>query len=182
MGTFEEPLTLPKFAGARLAVSSVVVSNQMQGAAASSGGRKRELANPLDTSGGKVLPSVTRVFRTDQNLYTYLESYAPKGDGKSASAASGPGAAVAPSVALVFFRGGAKMSEAGPFPGELVKQSSGTARYLVNIPLRKFPAGRYWMQVNVLDPAQDQAAFSRVPLAIMRSSQSGTASAATGSR
>lgn len=182
MGTFEEPLTLPKFAGARLAVSSVVVSNQMQGAVAPSGGRKRELANPLDTSDGKVLPSVTRVFRTDQNLYTYLESYAPKGDGKSARAASGPGAPVAPSVALVFFRGGAKMSEAGPFPGELVKQSSGTARYLVNIPLRKFPAGRYWMQVNVLDPAQDQAAFSRVPLAIMRSSQSGTASAASGSR
>ena len=63
------------------------------------------------------------------------------------------------------------MSEAGPFPGELVKQSSGTARFLVNIPLRKFPAGRYWMQVNVLDPAQDQAAFSRVPLAIMKAPQ-----------
>ena len=42
MGTFEEPLTLPKFAGARLAVSSVIVSNQMQspGAAAAASGRR----------------------------------------------------------------------------------------------------------------------------------------------
>ena len=168
MGTFEEPLALPKLAGAAgLAVSSVVVSNQVQGAPSSSGGRKREQASPLNTDGQKILPSVTRVFRTDQNLYAYLESYEPRKEAKTASA-SGGGTSAAPSVALVFFRDGAKISEAGPFPGQPEKQLSGTVRYLVNIPLRRFPAGRYWMQVNVLDPAADQVAFSRVPLAIRR--------------
>jgi len=38
----------------------------------------------------------------------------------------------------------------------------------MKIPLVKFPPGRYWMQVNVLDTAADQVAFARVPLAILR--------------
>jgi hypothetical protein len=41
-------------------------------------------------------------------------------------------------------------------------------RYLVKIPLQRFPAGRYFMQVNVLDPAANQVAFARVPLAILK--------------
>ena len=181
MGTFEEPLSLPKFTGSRLAVSSVVVSNQVQNAQAASKARKNGLPSPLDTDNGKVLPSVTRVFRTDQSLYTYLESYAPKNEVKGARAALATTVTSAQpvSVALIFFRGGVKLSEAGPFPGVPVKQTPGAVRYLVNIPLRKFPAGRYWMQVNVLDPAQDQAAFSRVPIAILRASP--TSSPAPGS-
>jgi VWFA-related protein len=189
MGTFEEPLSLPKFAGTGLAVSSVIVSNQVQSpgaAATSTSGRRNnntEAQSPLDTGTGKVLPSVTRVFRTDQNLYTFLESYAPRNASKNQSSSLASGSTSAPpSVALVFFRGGSKMSEAGPFPGVAVKQASGTVRYLVNIPLRRFPAGRYWMQVNVLDPAQDQVAFSRVPIAIMRAPQAQAAPAASGSK
>jgi hypothetical protein len=69
-------------------------------------------------------------------------------------------------VALVFFRGGAKISEIGPFPGQSEKSAAGALRYFVKVPLAKFPSGRYWMQVNVLDPAADQVAFARVPLAI----------------
>jgi VWFA-related protein len=176
MGTFEEPIKLPRFGGGGLAVSSVVVSNEVQNSPASSASQKREAANPLETGAQKILPSVTRVFRTDQNLYTYLESYAAKDQGKATGVnSSSAAAAVVPSVALVFFRGGAKISEAGPFTGAPVKQS-GTMRYLVNIPLRKFPPGRYWMQVNVLDPSEDRAAFSRVPLAIMRAPQTDAAS------
>jgi len=175
MGTFEEPLVLPSISGSSLAVSSVVVSNQVSTQEPANTGRGRErssVANPLDDNGGKVLPSVTRVFRTDQNLYVYLESYQPKNDKK---AQSGQGsrdsgrAAAAPSssVALVFFRGGAMTSEAGPYAGRVETSSAGTVRYLVRIPLQKFPVGRYWMQVNVLDSADDQVAFARVPLAIM---------------
>lgn len=175
MGTFEEPLVLPPLAASGLAVSSVVVSNQVQAGDAVKAGRGTRArspdANPLDADGRKVLPSVTRVFRTDQNLYVYLESYGPKGGRKSGagedSSVAGSPAAL-PSVALVFFRGGAMTSEAGPFAGRLEAQSQGTARYLVHIPLQKFPVGRYLMQVNVLDPAHDQVAFTRVPIAIMK--------------
>jgi VWFA-related protein len=165
MGTFEQPLVLPPVAGPGLAVSSVVVSNQVEApepAEAQRGRRGRESeARPLHIGGENVLPSVTRVFRTNQDLYVYLESYETQ---KKAKAGSAP----APSVALVFFRGGVKISEAGPFPGRLETAPEGVVPYLVKIPLEKFPAGRYWMQVNVLDPGADQVAFSRVPLAILR--------------
>jgi hypothetical protein len=105
------------------------------------------------------------VFRTDQNLYVYLESYETQSGKKPDSNQAAPAPA---SVALVFFRGGAKTSEAGPFAGRLEVSSQGTVHYLVKVPLAKFPTGRYWMQVNVLDPAKDQVAFARVPLAIMK--------------
>jgi len=81
LGTFEEPLELPGVGQSGLALSSVVVSNQLQesAAAAKAGGRKGRGAtvNPLQVGGRNVLPSVTRVFRTNQNLYVYLESYEP---------------------------------------------------------------------------------------------------------
>jgi len=184
MGAFEEPLVLPPLKSPLLAVSSVVVSNQVQNSSTSvtSKGRKNRAAqapagHPLQVGDQNVLPSVTRVFRTDQNLYAYLESYAPTGSAKSGAANSGntaaasssaPGGSPPSSVALVFFRGSAKISEAGPFPGQPEKSSGGAVRYFVKIPLAKFPSGRYWMQVNVLDPAVDQVAFARVPLAIRK--------------
>jgi VWFA-related protein len=171
LGTFEEPLVLPQ-TGAGLAVSSIVVSNQVRNSASSEAERGRKSKgdsreHPLQLGTERVLPSVTRVFRTDQNLYTYLESYGSHAEAKSEKIAD-PAAAAPSSVALVFFRGGAKLSEAGPFPGQMEKSRAGVARYFVKIPLAKFPPGRYWMQVNVLDPAADQVAFARVPLAILR--------------
>ena len=183
IGTFEGPLVLPQVTSPMLAVSSVVVSNQVQnsaGSEAAGGGKNKKktpqapAGHPLQIGDQNVLPSVTRVFRTDQNLYAYLESYSPtsrksgaassgNSDASSSSAGSQPS-----SVALVFFRGGAKISEAGPFPGRPEKSAAGAVRYFVKIPLAKFPSGRYWMQVNVLDPAADQVAFARVPLAIRK--------------
>ncbi len=41
------------------------------------------------------------------------------------------------------------------------------AWYFVQIPLEKFPPGRYWLQLNVLDPARDRVAFARVPPAVV---------------
>jgi hypothetical protein len=100
------------------------------------------------------------VFRTNQMLSVFLESYA----GKNVAPA---GPATPPSVGLVFFRGGRKFAEAGPFPGKLEKSSEQRASYFAQIPLDKFPRGRYTVQVNVLDPAIERVAFARVPLAIV---------------
>lgn len=178
IGTFEEPLVLPELNDTNLSLSSVVLSNQLRDNAslpAEPARRFREVepVKVLQVGSRSVLPSVTRVFRTNQNLYVYLESYAPKPAKKS----SGAGAEVAPpargtplppSVALVFFRGGSKISEAGPFAGKLESSKSGNADYFVHIPLAKFPPGRYWVQVNVLDPGADRVAFARIPMAIMK--------------
>jgi len=186
LGTFEEPLVLPDAGQSALALSSVVVSNQLQESSAigTKGGARKDKernSNPLRWGGRSLLPSVTRVFRTDQNLYVYLESYegkaGPLADSREsrsdnpAKVGREPGSALPPSVALVFFRSGVKTSEAGPFEGKLESGSrigATKATYWVQIPLRKFPPGRYLMQVNVLDPARDGAAFARLPIAITR--------------
>lgn len=60
------------------------------------------------------------------------------------------------------------MAEAGPFPGKALKSGGQKATYLVQLPLGKFPIGRYVLQVNVLDPAAQSVAFARVPLAIVK--------------
>jgi hypothetical protein len=181
LGSFEESLALPVGGQTGLALSSVVVSNQLQDAGGGKSSRRQAKgvnANPLELGSRSVLPSVTRVFRTDQNLYVYLESYESQagskeglvshesGDaGHAAQAASTP-----PSVALVLFRSGVKISEAGPFLGKIKKDKNakGKAEYFVQILLAKFPPGRYWMQVNVLDPSAERVAFARVPIAIIK--------------
>lgn len=172
LGTFEQEFVLPQVGESGLALSSVVLSNQLQDEASATRSRrpekgKRGSENPLQVGSRSVLPSVTRVFRTNQNLYVYLESYEGKKDVKTNESPVPSNGMLPPAVALVFFRGGRQISEAGPFPGKVVKSDAKTS-YFVQIPLEKFPPGRYWMQVNVLDPAADRAAFARVPLAIMK--------------
>lgn len=190
LGTFEQQLVLPEEGDTGLALSSVVLSNQLQDNTVGAVGRARKIRNmgsgsPLQVGSRSVLPSVTSVFRTNQNLYVYLESYegqvrsAPNAAGSKAKGTSSdpaelpaPGAPsgllAPPSVALVFFRGARKISEAGPFVGKLEDAKGGKASYFVQIPLVKFPPGRYWMQVNVLDSSADRVVFDRVPMAIMK--------------
>ena len=195
LGTFEAPLVLPKPDDSGLALSSVVVSNELQESAGGVKSRapkgKERLGNPLQLGSRSVLPSVTRVFRTNQNLYVYLESYAGKAgaaqgagaEGTSGNGSAGALASLPPSAALVFFRGGVKISEAGPFTGKPESGSKAKALkavHFVEIPLQKFPPGRYLMQVNVLDPPGDRAAFVRVPIAITRAQLKTVAGSAGG--
>jgi VWFA-related protein len=210
LGTFEEPLDLPPAGGPNLEISSVVVSNQLQAAstAVNRMGRPGRMDRPEEVSAERplsmgtqsILPSVTRVFRTDQNLYVYLQSYVAGSHGSAAATrwagrqnggfgsgreggwngpeggrrrgpANGGSArsttASSSQFALVFFRGNVQVSQAGPYPGRLGGSGGQTATYFTKIPLEKFPPGRYWMQVNVLDAAAGKVAFARVPLAIM---------------
>jgi VWFA-related protein len=190
LGTFEEQLVLPETSETEFALSSVVLSNELQEVAAPSRSRPQKGQNSVGTRlqvGSKsVLPSVTRVFRGSQKLYIYLESYGGKPtaqtDGKLANSADATGSPkpastsrvgregplLPPSVALTFFRGGVKVAEAGPFPGRLEDSSEERASYFVEIPLQKFPPGRYVAQVNVLDPSADRVAFARVAMAIIK--------------
>jgi hypothetical protein len=181
MGTFEEPLILPPVSTGGLSLSSVVLSNEVKPYEAKAGGRGRSKSdhnNPLELEDKSVLPSVTNVFRTNQDLFVTLQSYTGKPASKATTAETSNAAAVPPSVALAFFRKGAKVADAGPFVGKVGKSSDGEARYFVQIPLAKFRPGRYTLQVNVLDPAHDRVAFVRVPMAIVppppRAASSGT--------
>ena len=161
IGTFEAPLVVSDVADTGLGLSSIVLSNEVKSSDELDRARvNRDKNAPLQVGNRSVLPSVTRVFRTNQTLTVYLESYT----GKDVAVA---GPATPPSVALVFFRRGRKFAEAGPFPGKLEKSSDQKTSYFAQIPLEKFPRGRYTLQVNVLDPAIERVAFARVPLAIV---------------
>jgi VWFA-related protein len=162
IGTFEAPLVVLDVSDTGLGLSSIVLSNEVKSSEELDRARvNRDKNSPLQVGNRSVLPSVTRVFRTNQMLTVYLESYAGKN-----VAAVGP--TTPPSVGLVFFRRGRKFAEAGPFPGKLEKSSEQKASYFAQIPLEKFPRGRYTLQVNVLDPAIERVAFARVPLAIVQ--------------
>jgi VWFA-related protein len=170
MGTFEKQLVLPPVRKTRLALSSVVVSNELlkkPPARPERGPLARGAEeNPLDSGSQSILPSVTRVFYANQNLYVYLQSYAskPSSSGKSGRRSGSPGP---PMMALIFFRNGVQVSQAGPYAAKSGRSGEGTASYFREIPLAKFPPGRYWMQVNVMDAAANEVAFTRVPLAII---------------
>jgi hypothetical protein len=174
IGTFEGPLLLPAISDTGLALSSVVLSNEVKNRAetgSSRGWRARDAKSSLLVVGSRaVLPSVTRVFRTNQTLSIYLESYSGKPAASSPGGSAGGAAAggdTPPAVAVVLFRGGRRFAEAGPFVGKLQRSSAERAVYFAQIPLERFPPGRYTLQANVLDPNSNRAAFARTPLAVV---------------
>ena len=170
MGSFETVLNLSALQPGDLNLSSVVISNQVALKAAR---KRRQAPNQHDRRSSAILtvgrqnllPSVTNVFRRDQTLYVYFESYDPGTNHHgAASLNSNP-----PSFALMFFRRGVMVSETGPFRGNLLENQAGWNRYFADVPLQDFPAGRYRLQVNVMDPSANAAAFGEVPFAIMPS-------------
>jgi len=84
IGTYETTFTIPNLnkEGQRVPISSVVLSSQrvpLQDALYNTmKGKESALeaaANPLVSDGGKLIPSVTRVFSGKHPLYVYLQGY-----------------------------------------------------------------------------------------------------------
>ena len=69
-------------------MSSVVLSSQrvssrdaLFNASSNKEQAKNDAVNPLVNQDGKLIPSVTRVFHNDRDLYVYLQAYAGAGAG-----------------------------------------------------------------------------------------------------
>src|SRR5439155_6755303 len=84
MGTFETKFVVPDLTQQvkYLPISSVVLSNQRQPLSeslASAERDKRILAqNPLVQDQTKLIPSVTKVFKQEQDMFVFLEAYQPE--------------------------------------------------------------------------------------------------------
>jgi VWFA-related protein len=163
MGTFESKLVVPDLTGEQkyLPISSVVVGNQrerIENAIATAERDKKLLAqHPLVQDGQKLIPSVTRVFRKDQNMYVYLEAYEPSADSAQPVVAT-----------LSFYRGKVKAFETEPLQvadGLNPKTKALPLRF--SVPLAKLPPGRYTCQVSVLDPTAQKFAFWRAPMVLL---------------
>ncbi len=164
IGTFETKFLIPNLnkEDKRIPISSVVLSSQridLKDAlySALKDKDKAETTNPLVQDGQKLIPSVTRVFNRNREMYVYLQAYQPNAT------------AVQPLVAFVtFYRGQTKAFETAP-----LSVTEGLANKLRTIPLKfslslaKLPPGEYTCQVTVLDPASQKAAFWQAPVMLI---------------
>jgi hypothetical protein len=163
MGTFETTFVVPDLTTDQkyLPISSVVLSYQREklDATVASAEKDKKLlaANPLVQDGQKLVPSVTRVFRKDQNLYVYLEAYQPGAEKTQMMVAS-----------LTFFRGKVKAFETAPLritEGLNAKAKSVPVRF--SVPLDGLQPGRYLCQVNLVEPGAEKFAVWQSPVVVL---------------
>jgi VWFA-related protein len=164
IGTFETKFQVPDLGTEQkyLPISSVVLSNQRQkleaAVATAEKDKKILAAHPLIQDGVKLVPSVTRVFRTDQNLYVYLEAYQPAAE------------ATQPVTAYVsFYRGKVKAFETEPLHvSEGLNPKTKAVPLRFSVPLAKLQPGKYICQVSVMDPTAQKFAFWRAPVVVLQ--------------
>ena len=113
-------------------------------------------SSPLEFSGQRIVPSVTHVFTTKQELYVFFQAYAPENT-DSAKMRAG----------LVFFRDGQKVTETPLVEPAEIDAKNRTASFRINLPFDKFVAGGYTVQAVVVDDGGDLAAFARNNFALL---------------
>ena len=162
MGTYEINFVIPDLTADQklLPISSVILSSQRIAldAAVFSAEKDKKLlaANPLVEAGQKLVPSVTRVFNKNQEMYIYLEAYEP------AATATEP---IIASVA--FYRGKTKAFESAPLEiSQGLNEKSKALPVRFSLPLGKLQPGRYTCQVSVLNPTAQKFAFWRAPMVL----------------
>jgi VWFA-related protein len=192
IGTYQTEFVIPNLnkETKRVPISSVVLSSQrvdtkdaLYNVESGKQTAKNDAANPLVTDGRKLIPSVTRVFSTDRELYVYLQAYGdvvtPAASAASTSSLAAesatpkgpaPAKASSPLVAYVsFYHDQKKAFETAsaavtPQPGSRL----GTVPLSFSIPLGSLAPGEYDCQVSILDPSQRKVAFWRGSLLLVK--------------
>ncbi|PYU33064.1 MAG: hypothetical protein DMG28_09145 [Acidobacteria bacterium] len=161
IGTFEQELLLPAPQPERLELSSVLLSSQLETVRKPSEVGKevekkalakdaRLKASPLEMGGEQIIPSVTRVFTTQQKLYVFFQAYLPpKSDDMKLRAG------------LIFFRNGERVSATPMVEPAEVEAKTRAAAFRISVPLEQLPPGRYTVQAVVVEAGGEQAVFAR---------------------
>ncbi len=165
IGTYQTDFVIPNLnkEDKRIAISSVVLSSQRVDLKEALYNAKvkdkdnAEAANPLFENGQKLIPSVTRVFHNNRDMYVYAQAYQ-----QDAPAAQ-------PLVAFVsFYRGRTKAFETQPLE---VKTAAAnrlkTMALQFSIALNTLTPGEYDCQITVLNPEDQKAAFWRAPVVVI---------------
>jgi hypothetical protein len=170
MGTFDMRFVVPDLAAdsAVLKTSSVIWSNQREPFKAAVGAAEKERAvrrtarpNPLVVGDEKVVPSITKVFRRDQNMTISFDVYDAAPDPLNPRARR-----IAVSMSL-FNEKGAKAFEAAPLTAtELAATRPNAVPVQLQVPLKGLAPGRYTCQLNVIDEVGRKFAFPRQALAV----------------
>jgi VWFA-related protein len=162
IGTYLSKFVIPNLnkEDKRVPISSVVLSSQridLRDALYTAGKDKSQAANPLVQEGQKLVPSVTRVFSKQREMYVYLQAYEPGVE------------KVQPIVAFVtFYRGQAKAFETPPLPvTDGLETRLKTVPLKFSISLAKLQPGRYNCQVTVIDPTTQKASYWQAPVMLV---------------
>ncbi|MDQ1474098.1 MAG: hypothetical protein QOJ99_5578 [Bryobacterales bacterium] len=176
MGTYETKFVVPDLAPDKpdtLKVSSVIWSSQRQpitDSIATVEKKKILEADPLVEGGQKLVPSITHVFRKDQNLFVYMEIYDP-----------GLDTSQKPSVAatLSFYRGKTKSFESEPVRlDSFIPKRGQTLPVRFQAPLAQLATGRYTCQINLIDETGRKFAFQRTDIVVLPAAKPATQPAA----
>jgi len=169
IGTFQTTFTIPNLnkEEKRVPISSVVLSSQrveqkqaIYDAAKTKDREKEDAVNPLVQEGKKLIPSVTRVFSANRELYVYLQAYRQP--------AADPTASTQPLFAYVsLYSGGTEVFESAAIAvAPNAASRLGTTTLSFDVGLSQLAAGQYDCQVTVLDPSTQKANFWRAPIVI----------------
>ena len=178
IGTYQTSFTIPDLnkVAQRVAISSVVLSSQridlrdsLFNATKGKEESKNNMANPLVEDGYKLIPSVTRVFNTRQEMYVYVQAYRPTPRVAAGAKDTKTAETTAPLFAYVTLYSDQKkafdtapiavMPEAG--------SRLGITPLSFHLGLGKLAPGKYQCQVSVLDPAGHRAAFWQAPIMLV---------------
>ena len=177
IGTYQTTFVIPNLnkEDKRVAISSVVLSSQrvdlknaLYDAAKAKDRAKDDAVNPLVQDGKKLVPSVTRVFNQNRDIYVYLQAYKPPSAPASSNTPTAPQPAAQPLMAFVtLYANGAEALKSQPIA---VAPNSATRLGITplnfNLSAANLKPGQYECQVTVLDPATSKAAFWRAPIVI----------------
>jgi VWFA-related protein len=163
IGTYETPFVIPNLnkEEKRIPISSVILSSQrtdLKDALFTAKDKNgAELVNPLVQEGQKLIPSVTRVFSKNRDMYIYLQAYEQGAE------------AVRPLVAFVtFYKGEAKAFETAPIKvNEALNNRLKTMPLKFSLALNNLPPGEYNTQVTILDPEGQKATFWQAPVMLV---------------
>jgi VWFA-related protein len=177
IGTYETIFVIPNLnkEEKRIPISSVVLSSQrvelknaLYDAAKAKDRAKDDAVNPLVQDGKKLVPSVTRVFNQNRDIYVYLQAYKPAGSGAPVTAQPAAPSPAQPLVAFVtLYSNGAEAFRSQPVavtPNAATRL--GVTPINFNVSAANLKPGEYECQVTVLDPATSKAAFWRAPIVI----------------
>jgi len=163
IGTYQSPFVIPNLEREekRLPIITVVLGSQLvkQGDELHTVKKAEaaQAASPLMFGDQKLTPSVTRVFSKTKDLYVFLQAYERKYE------------TMQPLVAYVtFYRGEEKAFETMPLAiTEGIDPKSKAIPMRFTVPLQNLPTGRYDVQVSVLEPQGQKAAFWQAPIVVV---------------
>jgi VWFA-related protein len=174
MGTFQTSFYIPNLnkVTTQIPISSVVLSSQrlstgdaLYNTVRGKQAAKNDAANPLVQDGQKLVPSVTRVFKADKELYVFLQAYTAPAT-QPGSTATVPNKPVVGYVSL--YSGGqlafaSKLLAATPLPNSRL----GVTPFTFTLSLGTLKPANYRCQVTLLDAEQHRVAFWQGPLEVV---------------